>query len=55
MGTWKNNSLADKAGMSGPVASWRQRMNGGLAVTSRPDKSHGAFKERSGTPLHPLA
>ena len=43
-GASKNNSLTDKAGMSVFVASWRQRVNGGLALMLLLDGSHGRFQ-----------
>ena len=44
MGTSKNNSLADKAGVSGPFVSWRQRMNGGLRGNVAPRQGPGRFQ-----------
>lgn len=52
MGASKNNSLTDKAGMNVLVASWRQRMNGGLALMLPPDEGHGRFQ--GGALVHAL-
>lgn len=45
MGTSKNSPLMGKAGVSGPVVSWRQSMNGGLRGDALPDRGQGACRE----------